>query len=110
MKVKCYQCVIFHNSKYKKSDGTRYCLIAKKSVLEGTAACDQFVLYHLIWCPRNSNHIFVLACLHRQKTKVAGCINCPAGKATKKLTEKGDTDGDTKPIKKVRKRRTRQVH
>jgi len=77
--MKCQMCHYFHLSlkHTKNSDGVkaRVCSFNWKEVTPDNTACDDFRLYHLVFCPFEGRFLqrHIDACIYRQKIKRCRC-------------------------------------
>jgi hypothetical protein len=74
--MRCSQCQKFKGlRKYNNSLNGSYWKCDGREILADTPSCENFVLYHIIICPKKNKfrHMDVEVCLHYQKEKNCKC-------------------------------------
>lgn len=74
--MKCISCTKFKSlKKHNNSLNGSYWLCDEKTIYADSDGCQDFVLYHVIVCPKKNKfrQISVTVCLHYQKEKKCKC-------------------------------------
>lgn len=93
--MKCSYCETFRESdkrtfemRGEKRVPMRYCPSIRKFVYGEDKSCDNFKMYHIIWCNKNSQWLQREVCINRQKEKFEKCHKCKQGKEVAELIRK----------------------